>query len=419
MEISENMYYGMGQIALAMAMADGHVDSKEAIALEKRIDKINTESAYDLSMVATTFKQQKKDNTFTSSELLKEGIRNFHLGDAHLTAELADLFLQIIIDLATAEWPIVPEEKEIATEFIDFLKKRKRQVEQRRKGYLKTVLIPIDFGTEAGGLLQKVHELEGLLKSGFRLILLHCISPESCESSNFVDEKEKALVLAKELLATHLSDKVEKNLVRVDVLNERIEYIDQKYLNENEVDLVVMATGGKDDDDYIHTTVTSEHVQRHFANYLILPQNVEIKPLNKVLLSTDYNFSTLDQFEPIRELVNKNEAKISLLHIQKDGETTDRQLRKQEDLKTYFGGAIGEIISLPVQDKVYMDIANYAAENGYDLLVALPMHTKYFAAFEGHQSVVKKLCQQTSIPLFVLNNQTKNSALENLVLEVL
>ena len=79
MEIVERMYYGFGRILLALSMADGKVDRAEIDSLEKSVDSAEENHKVDLTMVKTAFQQWKGTPSFSAEEMLRGGIKDFHL----------------------------------------------------------------------------------------------------------------------------------------------------------------------------------------------------------------------------------------------------------------------------------------------------------------------------------------------------
>ncbi|NOQ74642.1 MAG: hypothetical protein GQ574_21700 [Crocinitomix sp.] len=128
MEIIDNMYYGFGRIILALSLADGKVDQSEIEMLETSIDEIAEDRGYDLSMVTTAFQQWKTVESFSTEEMMRGGLHDFHLGDLHLTTELASIFRSIVIDVVSAEPPITGKEQEMAREFISYLNEREQHI---------------------------------------------------------------------------------------------------------------------------------------------------------------------------------------------------------------------------------------------------------------------------------------------------
>lgn len=124
MEIHENMYYGIGKVVLAIAKADGTVSSTEIGALKTFVLDTEKELSVDLSLVYISFEYFRKYDNMKISDLLEEGIHNFHLGDDHLTPKLAKAFKTLLVKVAEAQPPITVDEDVILTKFIDYLEMR-------------------------------------------------------------------------------------------------------------------------------------------------------------------------------------------------------------------------------------------------------------------------------------------------------
>lgn len=126
MEIIENMYYGFGRILLALSLADGKIDASEIAILEQRIAEVAIEKDIDLELILITFENWKKEDSFSVAEMMKGGLHDFHLGDFHLTSELAGIFRGIVEDIITAEIPVTESERKLADEFITYLAEREQ-----------------------------------------------------------------------------------------------------------------------------------------------------------------------------------------------------------------------------------------------------------------------------------------------------
>lgn len=124
MEIHENMYYGVGKVALAIAKADGEITTKEIVALKEKLKETEAAVGVDLELINITFEYFKKYEKATAKDLLEEGIHNFHLGDDHLTPKLAKGFKHLLITIAAAQPPITVEEDMVLTKFLDYLESR-------------------------------------------------------------------------------------------------------------------------------------------------------------------------------------------------------------------------------------------------------------------------------------------------------
>lgn len=126
MEIVDHIYYGFGKVVLAAITVDGKVDKSEVESLQRHLDKAKKNSNVNLTLVELVFRDYQKYHNDSSIELLKAGIHDFHLGDAHLTSEMASVFRSILVDVVSAEPPITDEEEKLVKDFITYLNERER-----------------------------------------------------------------------------------------------------------------------------------------------------------------------------------------------------------------------------------------------------------------------------------------------------
>ena len=127
MDIRENMFYGFGKVALAIALADGKVDHTEVQFIEESIKNIDKKNHIDLTLVRIVFNDYlKRGTSFTAAEILQNGIEEFHLGDNHLTHELAGIFSEVLKGLVAADNHHTIEEDEALVKFLTYLAERER-----------------------------------------------------------------------------------------------------------------------------------------------------------------------------------------------------------------------------------------------------------------------------------------------------
>ena len=124
MEIFENMYYGIGKVALAIAKADGEISKNEIDQLKQKVSSFAQHQGVDLSLVDITFSHFKRYESISVKSLLEQGIHDFHLGDDHLTPKLAGAFKELLISIARAQPPITMKEDLVLTSFLVYLDKR-------------------------------------------------------------------------------------------------------------------------------------------------------------------------------------------------------------------------------------------------------------------------------------------------------
>lgn len=124
MDIIDNMYYGFGRILLALSLADGTIDVSEIETLETKVAQVAIDHDIDLELVLITFEKWKAETSFSVDEMMAGGLHDFHLGDLHLSPQLAGIFKQIVEDIITAEKPVTKKERTLADQFLKFLAER-------------------------------------------------------------------------------------------------------------------------------------------------------------------------------------------------------------------------------------------------------------------------------------------------------
>jgi hypothetical protein len=124
MEIAENMYSGLGKIMLAIALSDGKIDFEEIKSLENDVKEVGKKEKVDLILTEIVFKNYKYLKDMAPEELLKSGMKEFHLGDHHLTSKLARIFKELVVHIAASKPPITTNEKGMLLTFLNFLTER-------------------------------------------------------------------------------------------------------------------------------------------------------------------------------------------------------------------------------------------------------------------------------------------------------
>lgn len=114
MTATEHLYYGLGQIIYCLSFSDGKIQEEEKRKLESIVEEIAGDNISSVIQVTNIiFQLLEKEQVFTTDEMLKDGIRNMKLGDQHLSAELKELFLKILLEIAEAFPPSTNSELKV------------------------------------------------------------------------------------------------------------------------------------------------------------------------------------------------------------------------------------------------------------------------------------------------------------------
>ncbi|MDP4963563.1 MAG: TerB family tellurite resistance protein [Salibacteraceae bacterium] len=122
MEKRENLFYGLGLVAYAVAKADGEVQAEEKKELHDLITdwSENIESEFDVTEIIFSVLSKQKPSFENGYEL---GMKHLALGKDLFTERLKELFLYLIKDVAHAFPPVTHQEQDIIVKFTRDLEK--------------------------------------------------------------------------------------------------------------------------------------------------------------------------------------------------------------------------------------------------------------------------------------------------------
>lgn len=94
MDSKQYLYYGLGEIAYSIALADGKLEREEEIMFHDLIvEEVKQEFDYNISEII--FALLKKENIASKTTFIW-GIKNMKLGEQHFTAEMLKKFIHIL-----------------------------------------------------------------------------------------------------------------------------------------------------------------------------------------------------------------------------------------------------------------------------------------------------------------------------------
>lgn len=121
MDAYSYLFYGLGQVAYAVAMADGKIQKEEEKTLSDIVNSNLDKNNIDFDYTDTIFKILESDNILSSESSYKDGMKNINLGGQHLTDDLRDVFVVIIEEIAEAFPPNTDEESAFISRFTEDL----------------------------------------------------------------------------------------------------------------------------------------------------------------------------------------------------------------------------------------------------------------------------------------------------------
>lgn len=116
MDLREELFYGLGIVAFAVANADGEIHPAEKKELHELLERWceQVEIEFDVTEIIFSILAKQKPAYAAGYE---EGMRHIKLGSSHLTAKLKEMFIYLIKDIARSFPPMTPLEKDIVSTF--------------------------------------------------------------------------------------------------------------------------------------------------------------------------------------------------------------------------------------------------------------------------------------------------------------
>ncbi len=102
MDARQHLFYGLGQVAYAIAISDGKIQREEEEALLKLVQDGFRELGGDITYTEIIFLINEKDKNRDGNFLYREGVKNIDLGSHHFTPELKEGFLSLLNKIAAS-----------------------------------------------------------------------------------------------------------------------------------------------------------------------------------------------------------------------------------------------------------------------------------------------------------------------------
>lgn len=112
----ENLHYAIGQLAFAVAFADGKIQKEESEKFHKIVTEELENKAYDFDVSDIIFQVMNKDN-MDSNIVYQWALNEIKQNSHYLSPELKTKFISVIEKIANAYPPVTNSELEIINRF--------------------------------------------------------------------------------------------------------------------------------------------------------------------------------------------------------------------------------------------------------------------------------------------------------------
>lgn len=192
------------------------------------------------------------------------------------------------------------------------------------------------------------------------------------------------------------------------ILGDPVQAVD-RLLTQEPFDLIVLgATGmGKNS---LFGSVATGMIRQARANVLVVPVAAPIRPVEQLVLATDYeSVNDIGSFALLKEIARRKAATLTLLTIQNPGEpaTEPSERSRQQVLQALDG-----VQTIPYaihDDDVLRGINTYLDLHTVDLLTMLPHHKGFFDVLR-QKSVSRPVAYQPRVPLLALYDGQADAA---------
>ncbi|GAB3949640.1 hypothetical protein GCM10028805_26230 [Spirosoma harenae] len=175
----------------------------------------------------------------------------------------------------------------------------------------------------------------------------------------------------------------------------------EELLSQENFDLIVVGASGTGHSEFLGSVATGL-IRAAKTNVLVVPNLAAIRPLEQLVLATDYgSVQDAQSFELLREVVSRKAARLTVLTIEnpKEPDTKASELNRQYVLQAL--DTIQTETYMIHDENVEQGINDYLDTHRVDLLVMIPHH-KSFLDVVLHRSISRAVAYHPRVPLLAL-----------------
>jgi len=175
----------------------------------------------------------------------------------------------------------------------------------------------------------------------------------------------------------------------------------ESLMRQEHFDLIVLGATGTGYSEWLGSVATGV-VQLAETNVLVVPVSAPIRPLEHIVLATDYrSVNDAGSFALLNDLASRRRATVTLLTITdaESAETPVSEVSEQYVLRALSDLTVDQYV---IHDEdVVRGIQAYTDTHTVNLLVTLPHHRSLFDALSG-RSVSRSIAYRPRVPLLTL-----------------
>jgi len=276
---------------------------------------------------------------------------------------------------------------------------------------MKNILVPTDFSENSIQALKYAQLLFSTLECNFYLLYVGSLLDTKNDVETFY-ETHQSDDNTKERL-TELVKETRKHSTEAHhfffPLHEYGFFIPtiKKYLEENDIDLIVMGTKGASGlKEKVVGSNAGDVITRVQCNTLVVPIQVELSKPREIAFPTDFNiFYSMKILRPMEEMVKLGKAQFRIMNALKEGDGLNlEQEKNKEYLLDFMDDTFPENYSFHTitNQKVKEAIQCFVESRDVDMMIMVAKNLNFIQQIL-FDSIVERISFHTKIPFYVIH----------------
>jgi len=276
---------------------------------------------------------------------------------------------------------------------------------------MKNILVPTDFSENSIQALKYAQLLFSTLECNFYLLYVGSLLDTKNDVEPFYETdqsddntKERLTELVKEIRehsteAHHFFFPLHEYGFFIPTI--------KKYLEENDIDLIVMGTKGASGlKEKVVGSNAGDVITRVQCNTLVVPIQVELSKPREIAFPTDFNiFYSLKILRPMEEMVKLGKAQFRIMNALKEGDGLNlEQEKNKEYLLDFMDDTFPENYSFHTitNQKVKEAIQCFVESRDVDMMIMVAKNLNFIQQIL-FDSIVERISFHTKIPFYVIH----------------
>ncbi len=267
---------------------------------------------------------------------------------------------------------------------------------------MRKILVPTDFSSLADNALSYAIEIGGNFSA--ELLLYHVYTFHRNVDYNWDFPKdqqpfEKNIQKQMNSSKAKFEQKINQKglVVHTKIKEDQIFALFERVVNEEGIDLIIMGSKGASGlKKIIFGSVAATALEMAKVPLLVIPPNFSFSNVNNILFAFDRQEVSTDDVEPLREIAQKFNAKVTILNV-----ASGKNDNQENSSRIHIENVRTEFKEIPLSESVSVSINEFVAQNNFDMICYIRRRT---GLFEGlfKRSVSKSQVYDFDIPLLII-----------------